>query len=83
LIQRLVALAATRLPRNARRDADEEDVALSAFHSFCDRATRHQFPHLVDRAELWRLLAVITLRSVERKLRLSRNTREAHASGSP
>ena len=61
---RLVRLAAKRLPHNARRDADEEDVALSAFHSFCDRAARDQFPQLSDRDDLWRLLAVITLRKV-------------------
>jgi DNA-directed RNA polymerase specialized sigma24 family protein len=60
--KRLRRLAATRLPRNARRDADEEDVALSAFHSFCNRAARDQFPRLCDRDDLWRLLVVITLR---------------------
>ena len=31
---------------HARRDFDEEDVALSAFHSFCDRVGRGQFPRL-------------------------------------
>jgi DNA-directed RNA polymerase specialized sigma24 family protein len=62
--RRLVALAATRLPNSARRDADEEDVALSTFYSFCDRAARQQFPKLLDRDDLWRLLAVITLRKV-------------------
>jgi hypothetical protein len=59
-----VALAAKRFPRNARRDADEEDVALSAFHSFSDRAARLQFPNLLDCEDLWRLIAVITLRKV-------------------
>jgi DNA-directed RNA polymerase specialized sigma24 family protein len=59
---RLVRLAARRLPHNARRDADEEDVALSAFHSFCGRAARDQFPQLSDRDDLWRLLATITAR---------------------
>jgi DNA-directed RNA polymerase specialized sigma24 family protein len=62
--KRLVGLAAKRLPANVRRMADEEDVALSAFHSFCDRAARDQFPELSDRDGLWRLLAVITLRKV-------------------
>jgi DNA-directed RNA polymerase specialized sigma24 family protein len=37
-------------------------VALSAFHSFCDRVGRGQFPDLSDRDELWRLLVVITAR---------------------
>jgi DNA-directed RNA polymerase specialized sigma24 family protein len=62
--KRLAGLAAKRLPRSARRDADEEDVALSAFYSFCDRAARDQFLQLSDRDDLWRLLAVITQRKV-------------------
>jgi RNA polymerase sigma factor (sigma-70 family) len=62
--RRLVRLAASRLPRRARRDSDEEDAALSAFGSFCQRAARDQFPRLSDRDDLWRLLAVITLRKV-------------------
>ena len=54
--QRLVKLASTRLPGNARRVTDEEDVALSAFHSFCDRVSSGQFPQLADRDDLWRIL---------------------------
>jgi len=60
--RRLVRLAAKKLPGNQRRDVDEEDVALSAFHSFCDRVGRGHFPELTGRDELWRLLAVITSR---------------------
>jgi DNA-directed RNA polymerase specialized sigma24 family protein len=59
---RLVRLAAARLPAHTRRSFDEEDVALSAFQSFCDRAGRGQFPQLSDRDDLWRLLATITVR---------------------
>jgi DNA-directed RNA polymerase specialized sigma24 family protein len=62
--RRIKGLAAKRLPIHARRDADEEDVAISAFHSFCDRVARDQFPKLSDHDDLWRLLAVITLRKV-------------------
>ncbi len=60
--QRLVRLAARKIPGHQRRDVDEEDVALSAFHTFCDRAGRGQFPELAGRDELWRLLVVITSR---------------------
>src|SRR5271156_4560636 len=60
--ERLVRLAAARLPSHTRRSFDEEDVALSAFQSFCDRAGRGQFPPLSDRDDLWRLLATITVR---------------------
>ena len=47
------------MPRVA---ADEEDVALSAFDSFCRGAQRGRFPQLDDRDNLWRLLVVITSR---------------------
>jgi DNA-directed RNA polymerase specialized sigma24 family protein len=60
--ERLVRLAAARLPAHSRRSFDEEDVALSAFQSFCARAGRGQFPQLSDRDDLWRLLATITVR---------------------
>jgi DNA-directed RNA polymerase specialized sigma24 family protein len=60
--QRLVRLAGARLPAHCRRAFDEEDIALSAFQSFCDRAGRGQFPRLNDRDDLWRLLATITVR---------------------
>ena len=60
--ERLVRLAGARLPAHCRRAFDEEDIALSAFHSFCNRAGRGQFPQLSDRDDLWRLLATITVR---------------------
>jgi DNA-directed RNA polymerase specialized sigma24 family protein len=60
--QRLVGLARARLRGSTRRAADEEDVALSAFDSFYQRAERGQFPQLNDRDDLWQLLVVITVR---------------------
>jgi DNA-directed RNA polymerase specialized sigma24 family protein len=59
---RLVRLAGSRLPGHARRSFDEEDVALSAFQSFCDRVGRGQFPRLDDREDLWKVLSTITTR---------------------
>src|SRR4051794_24633865 len=44
--QRLVALARARLQGVPRSAADEEDVALSAFDSFCRGAQRGRFPQL-------------------------------------
>jgi DNA-directed RNA polymerase specialized sigma24 family protein len=67
--ERLVRLAGARLPRHNRRDADEEDVALSAFQSFCDGVGRGRFPRLADRNDLWRVLATITTRKVLDSLR--------------
>jgi len=62
--QQLVRLADARMPGHARRERDEEDIALSVFHSFCDRVGRGQFPQLSDRDDLWRLLVTITARKV-------------------
>ena len=45
-----------------RRIADEEDVALSAFHSFCRGAREGRFPELTSRDDLWRLLLSMTAR---------------------
>src|SRR5262245_3491912 len=58
--RRMVALAQHRLQRAPRRAADEEDVALSAFNSFCARAKAGLFPRLTDRDNLWPLLLAIT-----------------------
>ena len=60
--QRLVTLARKRLRAAPRGMADEEDVALSAFDSFCRGAEQGRFPQLADRDDLWRLLLVITER---------------------
>jgi RNA polymerase sigma factor (sigma-70 family) len=59
---RLVELASQHLARHVRRAADAEDVALSAFASFCAGAADGRFPRLSDRHDLWRLLLTLTLR---------------------
>jgi DNA-directed RNA polymerase specialized sigma24 family protein len=59
---RLVGLAHVKLQGRARRAADEEDVALSAFASFCRAAQAGRFPNLKDRDDLWRLLVTVTER---------------------
>jgi DNA-directed RNA polymerase specialized sigma24 family protein len=58
----LVGLARTALKGAPRRAADEEDVALSVFDSFCRGAEQGRFPELNDRNNLWRLLVVLTRR---------------------
>jgi RNA polymerase sigma factor (sigma-70 family) len=58
----LVRLTRQRLRGQARRVADEEDVVLSAFDTFCRRAAEGRFPRVEDRDSLWRLLLVITAR---------------------
>src|SRR5204863_5483684 len=82
---RLVALARVRLRNTPRRAADEEDVALSAFDSFCRRAERGEFPRLNDRDDLWQLLAMIASRKVydlaEREERLKCDWRRTQELG--
>jgi DNA-directed RNA polymerase specialized sigma24 family protein len=58
--EQLVRLARARLGGMPRRVADEEDVALSAFASFCRAAKQGRTPQLADRDGLWRLLIKLT-----------------------
>jgi DNA-directed RNA polymerase specialized sigma24 family protein len=67
--RRLAALARLRLQGAPRRAANEEDVALSAFASFCRGVERGRFPQLFDRDGLWRLLVVFTVRKAAHQLR--------------
>ncbi|HUT94471.1 MAG TPA: ECF-type sigma factor [Thermoguttaceae bacterium] len=59
---RLVLLCRKRLSDHPRRAYDEEDVALSAFDSFCQGAHKGNFPQLRDRDNLWPLLVTIATR---------------------
>lgn len=59
---RMIGLARQKLGDSPRVAADEEDVALSAFDSFCQGVEQGEFSRLQDRDDLWRLLVVITLR---------------------
>jgi DNA-directed RNA polymerase specialized sigma24 family protein len=59
---RLVGLARKKLQGLPRKIADEEDVALSAFKSFCRAAENGRFPQLADSNDLWQVLVMLTLR---------------------
>lgn len=82
---RLVGLARARLRTLPRRAADEEDVALSAFDSFCRGVERGRFPRLDDRDDLWRVLLLVTERKaidlLEHEGRVKRDRRRLHADG--
>jgi DNA-directed RNA polymerase specialized sigma24 family protein len=67
--RRLVGLARKKLRNAPRQTADEADVALSAFASFCRNAEAGKFPQLADRDGLWRLLVVLTARKAAHLLR--------------
>lgn len=66
---RLTALARRKLRASPKRVADEEDIALSAFNSFCRNAANGRFPQLKDQDDLWRLLFTITERKAIRQLK--------------
>jgi DNA-directed RNA polymerase specialized sigma24 family protein len=68
----LVRLARTKLQGVPRRAADEEDVALSAFDSFCRGAGGGRFAQLLDRDDLWQLLLLLTVRKAHRLRRHER-----------
>jgi RNA polymerase sigma factor (sigma-70 family) len=58
----LVRLAYRKLRDAPRRVADEEDVVLDAFASFCKGVQENRFPQLGDRNNLWALLLTLTER---------------------
>jgi DNA-directed RNA polymerase specialized sigma24 family protein len=60
--RRLVGLARARLAGRPRGPNDPEDVALSAFDSFCRGVVEGRFPRLNDRHDLWQLLMMLTAR---------------------
>jgi DNA-directed RNA polymerase specialized sigma24 family protein len=66
---RLVWLARRRLRSAAPPAGDEEDVALSAFASFCRGVEAGRFPQLDDRDSLWKILVVLTARKASHLLR--------------
>src|SRR3989442_1592454 len=81
---RLVSLARLKIRGSPRRAADEEDVALSAFDSFCRNAEQGRFPDLADRDNLWQLLVVITARKAAHLLRdENRQKRKTAAQAGP
>ena len=66
---KLVHLARRKLGDVNRRMADEEDVVLSAFHSFCRGVAAGRFPRLDDRHDLWKLLVIVTARKAVAQMR--------------
>lgn len=77
--EKLVRVARGKLAAGQRRAADEEDVALSAFHSFCRGAAAGRFPKLEDRHDLWKLLVTITARKAAHQTR--RDMQQKRGSG--
>ena len=61
-VNRLCALARTRLSNRMKRRVEAEDVVQSAYRSFFRRAGEHYA--LEKQGDLWRLLAAITINKV-------------------
>lgn len=61
---RLIQIARSRLGGASRRVSDEEDVALSVFHSLFRGATAGRFEQMQDRDHLWQMLVAITQQKV-------------------
>jgi hypothetical protein len=61
---RLICLASKKLSDKLRRSYDEEDAALSAFHSMCRVISDGRQVDLANRDNLWRLLVIITERKI-------------------
>ena len=66
---KLTRLAKRKLEGMPLREADEEDVALSAMNSFCMGMANHRFDALQNRDDLWKLLVTITARKATSKRR--------------
>jgi RNA polymerase sigma factor (sigma-70 family) len=77
--ERLVGFARVKLQGTSRRAADEEDVALSAFHSFCQAA--HRFPRLNDRDDLWQVLVMLTARKAFQQRRAQQTLKRGGTAG--
>ena len=75
----LIDLARKKLGQSGRRAADEEDVAFSAFNSFCQGAVAGRFPRLDDRHDLWKLLVTITARKAMKQVRDARRQKRGGA----
>jgi RNA polymerase sigma factor (sigma-70 family) len=59
----LTRLARQKLGMTPRRAADEEDVVIVAYASFCNGVAAGRFPLLDDRDDLWQVLLMLTERT--------------------
>ena len=72
---RLCAVARRELVGLPTQMVDDEDVAITAFHSFVRRLRAGEYPKLQNRDEGWRLLVVIAVRKALNCLRDSKRQR--------
>ena len=76
--ERLIRFVRKKLEGSAKRIADEDDVLLSAFKSFCAAAKKGRFPTLKDSDGFWRLILSITARkAIDLRRYINRDKRRA------
>jgi hypothetical protein len=68
-------VARRHLDDRSRRVSDEEDVALAAFYTFCQKASQGEFAELYNRDHLWKLLRTIIAREANTQARDLRRKR--------
>lgn len=73
--RRLMNFARGQMSPSTRRIYDEEDAAVSAFHSLCRGIEAQRFPDIGDRGNLWALLVVITSRKISNQYRFEHQQR--------
>lgn len=74
-LPRLLGLARRTLAGRPQQVADADDAVQSAFASFWQRVERGDFPGRLDRADLWNLLGLFTVRKALRQARRQRAQR--------
>ena len=72
--RRLTSLAKSEVAQAAPCVYDEDDVALSAFNALCHGMRHGRYDDVVNRGDLWRLLAVITINKA--RTRATRENRQ-------
>jgi RNA polymerase sigma factor (sigma-70 family) len=78
----LMRVASHRL-HGLRREADEEDIALSALKSAMLGVQNDRFPDLTDRTGLWPLLVTITARKAKNEIKRQRTKKRDRAVEEP
>lgn len=79
---KLTRVASEQLAGTRKTAHDEEDVALSAFKSFCLAAQDGRFEKLVDRESLWPLLVSITAHKSVDAIRFENRKKRGGTGGS-
>lgn len=77
--QALLGAIRKKLNNHEKRSFDEEDVAVSAFHSFFRAVEEQRIPQLNDRHDLWKVIIVIAARKISN--RRDRNNAQKRGGG--